>query len=961
MKFRQEQKNVRVGADTHARADTGVCPYIIAVLIFSLLLFFPPRAHAQSLQDKQTGFAARQEVCGNTKSSQGHPVADQNEEGTVKLNVVIPGITDQCGWVLDVTGDRNGNMLDYVVSAYTFLIAAAAFLALIMVMYGGFMWVFAGGNSSVIGKAKETITSAIIGLVLALLSVTILQQINPKLVDIELPGIDAVPKVVTDLGKNTCTEGTKYIAFFPKGSVVATYIDKQIAAEASGVPSSDTTLYTTGGELFSVPWPAHGGSVGPLTFSTLYAFQALEKTIPSETSLTSFIVEKVDESGYLYPFKGHSQADAIQKELGKQNYQMCGVVFYKLDDEGEQLQKLKIDQSALFVSSLCNGLTCPNDSGATSPLQLATCIQKSPSGANACWSLSGACEDLKGDGCSSMDTTIAKSGFQYQGVACMQKFNGNDGLKAKWDDQCILVQSVSCPEGSSAVTTNVADFENKANDCVEWDDKKEEWKVKKELRLSFQAKGYISESLSTNEKGVGLCCQKVKNSELAVTRNKDISSVDFFPFYGATDGAFINAVGFNLLGNTCTEVSACTGVDVKNGETFQGTCKQTLVSAKMNSHTLKHESYPLCTSTDYTLCYIKAQFSNRNESPSQIFGTTMKYMKVNFEKRIFMGTDDGFKECTKAGALGNCVPVYLKNNAQCEEDKLAQQTSGTNPLTNVQFKTDPAQGFTINEALQTAASELVATGKFVDVNTAESFLESLAIVESNANPNAKSGNDACGIMQMKPDTAKELIEKRSDIRQPNDETFADKNKLCAWLQANPATSILLASDLVEGMIKDINQVCPATVSWRDPVECCYKDKKTCKQPGHSLTLPTKSPCTDIMANGDIKKKMMYLYATYNAGGYGVANCDNRTSFTKNPSVIPTMGDEKFCEDYNPNNPNGSAWECDSTSGFLQTRQGAGRLLDCYEQFKANGARPMNTGPKDLSGCCLFGNTVCKIK
>lgn len=70
---------------------------------------------------------------------------------------------------------------DYVTGVYRFLIGASTIIAIIMIMIGGLQYVIAAGGGDV-GKAKERIKNAIIGLVLLLSVYTILYTVNPQLV-----------------------------------------------------------------------------------------------------------------------------------------------------------------------------------------------------------------------------------------------------------------------------------------------------------------------------------------------------------------------------------------------------------------------------------------------------------------------------------------------------------------------------------------------------------------------------------------------------------------------------------------------------------------------------------------------------------------------------------------------------------------------------------------------------------
>ncbi len=83
------------------------------------------------------------------------------------------------GEKVEVTGNTFAN---YLIAIYNWGIRVIIVLAVVMIMVGGFMWMTAGGSSQRVSKAKERITSAIIGLILALGSYTLLNFINPELV-----------------------------------------------------------------------------------------------------------------------------------------------------------------------------------------------------------------------------------------------------------------------------------------------------------------------------------------------------------------------------------------------------------------------------------------------------------------------------------------------------------------------------------------------------------------------------------------------------------------------------------------------------------------------------------------------------------------------------------------------------------------------------------------------------------
>ncbi len=92
--------------------------------------------------------------------------------GPVPLEVSI-------GTVGSVTGLAN-----YISELYSFIVGSIGIFAAVMIMFNGLRWVSAAGNASRIAEAKDGIVSALIGLFLALISYTILIQINPYLVSI---------------------------------------------------------------------------------------------------------------------------------------------------------------------------------------------------------------------------------------------------------------------------------------------------------------------------------------------------------------------------------------------------------------------------------------------------------------------------------------------------------------------------------------------------------------------------------------------------------------------------------------------------------------------------------------------------------------------------------------------------------------------------------------------------------
>ncbi|MFA6393460.1 MAG: pilin [Patescibacteria group bacterium] len=89
----------------------------------------------------------------------------------------------------------------YVAGIYKYAIGVVGIIAAIMLMVGGVRWLTAGGNASAVTDAQSYITGSLTGLVLALLSYTILYTINPALVSFKPIRVKMVEKV--DIMSNT--------------------------------------------------------------------------------------------------------------------------------------------------------------------------------------------------------------------------------------------------------------------------------------------------------------------------------------------------------------------------------------------------------------------------------------------------------------------------------------------------------------------------------------------------------------------------------------------------------------------------------------------------------------------------------------------------------------------------------------------------------------------------------------
>lgn len=109
---------------------------------------------------------------------------------------------------------------DYVAGLYQFVGVFLISIAVIIIMWAGIRWIASGGNDQVIKESKSRITLAVIGIALYLLSFSILNLVNPQLLQLHLsvPGLallgdtsiatgDVCPRVNIDQLKNDLSQG----------------------------------------------------------------------------------------------------------------------------------------------------------------------------------------------------------------------------------------------------------------------------------------------------------------------------------------------------------------------------------------------------------------------------------------------------------------------------------------------------------------------------------------------------------------------------------------------------------------------------------------------------------------------------------------------------------------------------------------------------------------------------------
>ncbi len=120
----------------------------------------------------------------------------------IKVEVAIPGVTQEYGGFMGPIGPDQitapaghyiKNFGCYLVGIYRYFVSVAGILSTVFIMYGGVRYIISRGNPSAIQGAKDTISSALVGLLLALGSFSILYFINPNLTSFDSITVETIP------------------------------------------------------------------------------------------------------------------------------------------------------------------------------------------------------------------------------------------------------------------------------------------------------------------------------------------------------------------------------------------------------------------------------------------------------------------------------------------------------------------------------------------------------------------------------------------------------------------------------------------------------------------------------------------------------------------------------------------------------------------------------------------------
>ena len=129
----------------------------------------------------------------------------------VSLAFPFPGLLSKQSTSSKFPGQYQVSWGDYVSEAYKYGFVAAIALAILMIIIGGAMWII-GGAMETQKTAKDLITQSLIGIAILAAAYLLLNTINPKLTNLDFPGIPTVQPV--NLQSVCSCSGTKQAGQF---------------------------------------------------------------------------------------------------------------------------------------------------------------------------------------------------------------------------------------------------------------------------------------------------------------------------------------------------------------------------------------------------------------------------------------------------------------------------------------------------------------------------------------------------------------------------------------------------------------------------------------------------------------------------------------------------------------------------------------------------------------------------
>jgi len=256
------------------------------------------------------------------------PLVAFGAEVNFKPQITIPGNNNfQTGNTIPL-GDGSNLIGDYISAFFNFAVPGTAILAVVVMMYGGLVWLTSGGSVERIGVAKQYISGALSGMVLLLASYLILNTVSPDLVSLQFPDITDISR--KDVVSNCCVCSLYYV------TAVDPYTERQ-CKEITGIQDAKTggiTEETCSPKALNLPsnWSCEGKSVSCTELASCKGTLAGQSKACTDNNDS-----QCGDSAYICNMA--EQCDILGAKPGQQQYAGCcghkGNIGDKCDEDAD--------------------------------------------------------------------------------------------------------------------------------------------------------------------------------------------------------------------------------------------------------------------------------------------------------------------------------------------------------------------------------------------------------------------------------------------------------------------------------------------------------------------------------------------------------------------------------------------------------------------------------------------------
>jgi len=213
------------------------CKYLLFFFITLFLILSPFTVFASKCEERypDDGACITEGECPEETSEDGEEGLCDGTAKCCHRFAAPPEVTLQVP-IFGLTKARD--LPEYIRAVFKYGIVVIILLSILGVMFGGFRWILAGGNVAQIKDAKKYIWSAITGLILALLSYTILLTVGIDVANLHAPKVKFIQ-----------VEEDESIYIFDAPGAPGTY--PAVGGSCFPVVGGGTNLYNFGDRRFS--------------------------------------------------------------------------------------------------------------------------------------------------------------------------------------------------------------------------------------------------------------------------------------------------------------------------------------------------------------------------------------------------------------------------------------------------------------------------------------------------------------------------------------------------------------------------------------------------------------------------------------------------------------------------------------------------------------------------------------